>query len=109
MKIAMVMHDDTFRELKGAETIEDVRNRWPENHSSDEWTVDGNTLSFDIGGAAITIGQMPAKIPAAELKGPCQTSLLWPSAADEVQRHLSHSFQSARPDKYLSWGPSCWR
>lgn len=91
MKIAMVMHNDTFRELKGAETIEDVKNRWPETHSSDEWTVDGNTLSFDIGGAAITIGQMPAKIPTAELEGPCQTSLLWPSAADEIQRHQSHS------------------
>jgi len=91
MKIAMVMHDDTFVRLKGAETVKDARSRWPGGESSAEHEVDGNTLSFEIDGGVITIGHMPAVIPDSELDGPCQTSLLWPRAADEVKRHRSHS------------------
>ena len=87
----MVMHDDTFVRLKGAETVKDVSIRWPGGESSTEHEVDGNTLSFEIDTAVVTIGHIPAEIPDSELDGPCQTSLLWPSAADEIKRHRSHS------------------
>ena len=50
----------------------------------------GNTLSFTVGAVDVVMGVMPAPIPWADLEGPCETSVLWSQAAEQVQAHTHH-------------------
>jgi hypothetical protein len=49
------------------------------------------TISFDFAeDYSAILGLMPAPIPAGDLGGPIQTSLLWPDAEDAVSEHTGH-------------------
>jgi len=47
-------------------------------------------LELQVGASVIHIGKMAAPIPWTELEGPCQTSFLWPKAAEELRPHVYH-------------------
>jgi len=55
----------------------------------DDWSRWG-WLSFSLGSATAAMGVMPAPIPWSDLEGPCETSILWPEAADALKPHQAH-------------------
>ena len=77
--------------LDGDVVVRNLKNKWPQLECPDDVDCDGNTLVFSIGSAEVVIGQMAAPILDGELDGPCTTSLLWPQASKEVNKHQSHA------------------
>lgn len=68
----------------------DFRSRWPDQPPPTDVAADGATFSFRVGTHDVIAGAMPAPIPWSELEGPCATSLLWPSATNDVRAHTHH-------------------
>ncbi len=51
---------------------------------------DKTVTSFQIGEVMVFWAEMGAPFPWSDLEGPCATSLLWPTAAEELQTHQVH-------------------
>jgi hypothetical protein len=82
-----------FREdadLSVADIQRELSTKWPDLPAATEAEQKDNTLSFQVGSSAVILGKMPAPIPWSDLEGPCATSVLWKSAADEVKAHKVH-------------------
>jgi hypothetical protein len=47
-------------------------------------------MAFRVGEADVIMGLMPAPIPWSDLEGPCQTSWIWPDAAQAMKSHTQH-------------------
>src|SRR5262245_43023556 len=63
---------------------------WPDLPAATEIEEGDCTLTMQLGEVSVILGKMPAPIPWPDLKGPCQTSILWKNAAKEVQAHTTH-------------------
>ena len=71
---------------------------WPQSPAPTAGEGDGNAISFQIGEASIVLAKMPAPIPWEDLEGPCETSIFWPDAADELRLHQTHLIVTASAD-----------
>jgi len=77
-------------QLSAGEVQRDLKATWPTLPAVTDTQKKDNTLSFDLGDAAVIMGLMPAPIPWSDLEGPCATSWLWPEAAQVLRGHKNH-------------------
>jgi len=89
MAIAMVMLSEDSP-LEAAEVQRELFARWPDLPAATETDERDETIAFALEDAQIILGKMPAPIPWSELESPCATSILWPSASEEVKQHKLH-------------------
>lgn len=94
--LCMVMLRDTVP-IPKAETMERMKKLWPdlpdiqETKDDEEGADDSASVcSFNVGEISVLIAEMPAPIPWSDLQGPCETSILWKNAKEEVPTHTSH-------------------
>lgn len=71
---------------------------WPDLPPATNFKQADNTISFDLGANNVILGKMPAPIPWSDLEGPCATSILWPTATQDVPRHRLHWIVTAMGD-----------
>jgi Domain of unknown function (DUF4261) len=76
--------------LSGNAIQRDLQETWPSLPSIGPLEKKDMTLSFDVGDDWVALGLMPAPIPWSDLEGPCETSWIWPSAADDLKQHTGH-------------------
>ncbi|WP_223164732.1 DUF4261 domain-containing protein [Massilia mucilaginosa] len=69
---------------------------WPGLPLISDVSAEENTLAFNLAGAEVVIGTMPAPVPWSDLEGPCATSILWPDAASVVPGHKHHALVTVR-------------
>jgi len=87
--ISMVTFSD-IPPLSISDIQQDLAKKWPDLPAATETDEDDAIFSFSIGSPSIVLGLMPAPIPWTDLEGPCETSMLWPNASDELINHKSH-------------------
>ncbi|HEY4260666.1 MAG TPA: DUF4261 domain-containing protein [Schlesneria sp.] len=87
--IAMVMFSDQAKASCQA-VCRELASRWPDLPAAAEPGSKEDISSFKIGSAMVFLAPMPAPIPWSELEGPCETSLLWKNATQEVKQHREH-------------------
>ena len=63
---------------------------WPDSPLINDASANGQTLTFNIGGAIAAVSLMPVPIPWEEIKGPCATAWYWPEATTIMKRHKFH-------------------
>lgn len=84
MMISVVLlPDDVPASVKAI--TDDIERRWTNLPYATRLDGDGDTLSFALGSLSIAVGRMPAPYPWSDLEGPCSTSVLWPTAAEEIK------------------------
>lgn len=69
---------------------------WPDLPLISDVSAEENTLAFNVAGAEVVIGTMPAPVPWSDLEGPCATSILWPAAAPVLQCLTHHAIVTVR-------------
>ncbi len=72
---------------------------WAEEITFQEKKIVDNTFAFNIKKTLIAIGAIEAPIPWSDLDGPCATSILWPSATEEVKSHDQHLIVTVSDDE----------
>ena len=87
--LAMVMCNSEST-ISAHDLEEAINARWPEVGFRSIAFESEDVFTLDTANGHITFGRMPVPIPWSNLEGPCETSLLWPNAAAEVQAHTSH-------------------
>lgn len=55
-----------------------------------ELRQEGDTLSFELDGAAVTLTLMRAPIPWGDLEGPARAAWHWPEATERLTTHRAH-------------------
>jgi hypothetical protein len=79
----------------------DIARKWPD--FPDVKPEEGNPgqLSFETGGLSVIAQYVPRPIPWGDLEEPCQTSMLWEDAEEELRDHAGHmivtTFGDAEP------------
>lgn len=76
--------------VSGARIKQDLQDAWPSLPEIGELSKKESTLSFEVGEAIVMLGFIPAPIPWGDLEGPCETSWIWPNAADDLKKHAAH-------------------
>jgi hypothetical protein len=69
---------------------EDFAAKWPDLPTPIPLKAETDQFAFSVGHVDCIIALMRAPIPWTDLEGPCATSWLWPSAADELRGHVGH-------------------
>lgn len=72
------------------DVLRDLAEHHPDLPAPTEQAQENGALSFRLGDVEVVIGRISSPIPAADLEGPCATSILWPKAAEEVAAHQAH-------------------
>jgi hypothetical protein len=73
-----------------AEIQRELKTTWPDIGSIEAAEEGEGTLAFRVGESDVIMGLMPAPIPWGDLEGPCQTSWIWPDAAEAMKKHAQH-------------------
>ncbi|MFT5523181.1 MAG: hypothetical protein ACI9G1_001411 [Pirellulaceae bacterium] len=68
----------------------ELAKNWPELPAATDVSREEITATFQLGPVAVIFGVMPAPIPWSDLEGPCETSMLYPKAADDLKDHKAH-------------------
>ena len=79
--------------LAPAELQCDLRAKWPDLPpvtKPEKAAHDKTTIVFNVGKTIVTITVVATPVPWSELKFPCENSVLWPEAADQVRQHKGH-------------------
>jgi hypothetical protein len=76
--------------LTAADVARELASGWPELPKATELEDGDGTLALTLADCNVILGKMPGPIPWSDLEGPCETSILWPDAAEEIQRHKLH-------------------
>jgi hypothetical protein len=72
---------------------------WPELNKFDSVKITNNVYSFNIGYSLVAIAIIRAPISLEALEGPCQTSILWPDAKKEIEKHKFHLIATVSSDE----------
>ena len=81
---------DRARPLPEGALLAFLLDNWPELPRAKEVRQEGDTLSFELDGAAVTLTLIRAPIPWGDLEGPARAAWHWPEAADRLKTHLAH-------------------
>ena len=76
--------------VRGIDVQRHLAENWPDLSAASEIEETDDTLSFQIGESGVVMAKMPVPIPWSELEGPCETSILWHNATEEVKKHAIH-------------------
>lgn len=86
--ISMVLLSEE-KPLPIARIEQEIRSRYPELNLRSSDDADA-APAFELEKGQLILGAMPAPVPWTDLEGPCATSILWKSAAEEVKAHRAH-------------------
>lgn len=89
ISIAMVALDENA-ELSGEDIRRDLQRTWPSLPRATDLEEKDDSIAFRLGQTDVIMMKMPAPIPWTDLKGPCETSWLWPDATKVLKRHKEH-------------------
>lgn len=89
LMVAMVMVNGDGR-LSERRYVDSFTSLWLDHPRPRECAVEGDTLSCKLGFDEVVVARMPAPIPWSDLQGPCETTMLWKEAADQVPAHTAH-------------------
>lgn len=93
VSVAFVLQQDT--ELFSFESIRSaLASRFPDVTNIVYHSAKDSVLTFHVGKILVAVANMPAPYPWSDLEGPCSTSILWPSSAEELKDHKSHTIVS---------------
>jgi hypothetical protein len=81
---------DRARPLPEGALLAFLRDNWRELPRAKEIQHEGDTLSFELDGAAVTLTLVRAPIPWGDLEGPARAAWHWPEAAERLKSHLAH-------------------
>ncbi len=84
--------------ISGNAIQRDLQETWPSLPKPGPLSKTDATLAFDVGDASVILGLMPAPIPWGDLEGPCETSWIWPNAAEDLKKHTSHAIVTVSSD-----------
>lgn len=70
--------------------VEYFNSTWTEKIKLEEMGIRENTFTFNINKSLAMVLSIEAPIPWDGLEGPCKTSILWPSATEDVKSHQHH-------------------
>lgn len=88
-KLSMVMlREDT--PLSVTEIQRQLATKWPDLPAPRGTEADGDTIIFGLAAFQVILGKIDAPIPWGDLEQPCETSIFWKNAADEVRQHNVH-------------------
>jgi hypothetical protein len=88
MIAVVLLRDDAPASVK---TIaDDIERRWTNLPYATALESDDVALSFRLGSLTVAVGRMPAPYPWSELQGPCSTSVLWPTATEDIKPLRRH-------------------
>jgi hypothetical protein len=87
--ISMVMCRED-QPLSAAAIQRELSTKWPDLAISTNFDQSDESVAFGVESSNVIMGKMPAPIPWSELEGPCDTSVLWRTARDEVKQHKIH-------------------
>ena len=76
--------------IRGADVQRNLARNWPDLPAATEVDEGEDSLSLQLGESSVIMAKMPAPIPWSQLEGPCETSILWPDAKSEVEKHAVH-------------------
>ncbi len=62
---------------------------WKQDITLDD-DIKDNVFSFSIGNSFVAVGTTQAPFPWSDLEGPCATSILWPTATQDLASHDHH-------------------
>ncbi|HYO53738.1 hypothetical protein, partial [Archangium sp.] len=67
-----------------------LQDNWRDLPRAKEVRQAGDTLSFELDGAVVTLTMMRAPIPWGDLDGPARAAWHWPEAVDRLKVHQAH-------------------
>jgi hypothetical protein len=76
--------------ISGAAIGRDLASTWPALPAVSDLSAKDGSLSFSLGESNVVMALMPAPIPWSDLEGPCATSWMWPTAAEDLKQHRQH-------------------
>ena len=76
----------------------DFESRFQDSPSLTEPSESGTVLSFGLGECNAFIAPIEAAFPWSDLEGPCETSVLWPKAIEQLRSHKGHSIVTVTGD-----------
>lgn len=97
LSISMVLLRDD-QALSADEIQKDFAAKWSDLPSPSDVEQGDGTVSFNVGENSVIIAKMPAPFPWSDLEGPCATSVLWPSAEDDLKNHQRHAVVTVTGD-----------
>ncbi|PTL77318.1 DUF4261 domain-containing protein [Vitiosangium sp. GDMCC 1.1324] len=81
---------DRARPLPEGTLLTFLQDNWKELPRAKEVRQEGDTLSFELQGAVVTLTLMRAPIPWRDLEGPARAAWHWPEAVDRLKAHSAH-------------------
>lgn len=97
LRLAMVALDRARPLAEGA-LLAFLQDNWKDLPRATDVKRDGDTLSFNLGGAEVVLGLMPAPIPWGDLAGPARAAWHWPEAEEKLQGHKGHVIAAVRAE-----------
>ncbi len=76
--------------LSPSKTLADLKAIWQIDVDPSSVTKEPGQISFGFDDAFAVLAVMPVPIPAADLAGPIETSVLWPDAGEELAASRGH-------------------
>lgn len=67
-----------------------LQDNWKELPRAKEVRQEGDTVSFELGNALVTLTLMRTPIPWGDLEGPARAAWHWPEATERLKAHLGH-------------------
>lgn len=81
---------DRARPLPEGALLAFLEDHWKELPRPREIRHQGDTLGFELDGAAVTLSLMRAPIPWRDLEGPARAAWHWPEAVERLKSHQAH-------------------
>ncbi|WNG36299.1 DUF4261 domain-containing protein [Archangium violaceum] len=81
---------DRARSLPEGALLAFLQDNWKDLPRPKEVSHEGDTLSFELGGAIVTLTLMRVPIPWGDLEGPARAAWHWPEATERLKVHLGH-------------------
>jgi hypothetical protein len=97
ISISMVMLSEAPT-LYADAICQNLSTNWGDLPAASDVTFDQGILSFILNDIEVYVAPMPAPIPWSDLEGPCNTSMLWKNALEEVKSHTHHLLITLRSE-----------
>jgi hypothetical protein len=89
LMVAMVMlNEDQPLDMPAIQRF--LAESWDDTPRIEDIDSQNDVAIFQLGEQRMILAKMPAPIPWSDLEGPCETSLLWPTATTDIRPHRVH-------------------